>query len=234
MQFKNIKKINNIKENILNFLFPNKCGFCNKICIDSICKKCENKIKEYETRNKIIKIKNNKKDKNYYLSNLITIFKYENIIREKIIEYKFIDKPYLYLTFAKTILKNKKICGFLKKYDIIIPIPINKKRKQERKYNQSELIAKKISENIDNLIFNNNILLKIKDIIPQSKLTKLKRIENVKGAFDINKKQLKNILNKKIILFDDIYTTGSTANECAKILLINGAKKVDILTIAKD
>ena len=124
--------------NLLELVYPNVCGFCNKICKNELCNRCKNKIKKYEI-NIIIK------PQNRYFEELISIFKYEGIIREKIIQYKFGDKAYMNNTFAKIILKNEKICGLLKKYDIIIPVPIHKKRKAQRGYNQTQLIANKIS-----------------------------------------------------------------------------------------
>ena len=75
-------------------------------------------------------------------------------------------------------------------------------------------------------------LVKIKDIAKQSTLSKKQRKENVKGAYDI--KRADKIYGKKVILFDDIYTTGSTVNAISKILKENGAKEIIILTIAKD
>ena len=67
---------------------------------------------------------------------------------------------------------------------------------------------------------------------PQSTKNKEDRIANVIGVYFIKKED--KILNKKVLLLDDIYTTGSTVNECSKILKLAGAKKVDVITIAKD
>lgn len=210
--------------NLLEFIYPNVCGFCNKICKEEICNKCRMKIKKYQI-NIVIK------PPNRYFNELISIFKYEGIIREKILQYKFNDKAYMKNTFAKIILKNKKVCGLLKKYDIIIPVPIHKSRKAQRGYNQTQLIASKLAEYID-IEFCNNVLVKNKNTIAQSKLNRKKRIENIKGAFDIL--NLEKVQGKNVLLFDDIYTTGSTANECSRILKTAGAKTVGILTIAKD
>ncbi len=210
--------------NLLELVYPNVCGFCNKICKNELCNRCKNKIKKYEI-NIIIK------PQNRYFEELISIFKYEGIFREKIIQYKFGDKAYMNNTFAKIILKNEKICGLLKKYDIIIPVPIHKKRKAQRGYNQTQLIANKISKCL-NIKLCNNVLVKNKNTIAQSKLNKKKRVQNIKGAFKIlNSEKIKG---KDILLLDDIYTTGSTANECSKILKKAGAKTVGVLTIAKD
>lgn len=216
--------MNKIINNILNLVYPNVCGFCNKICKECLCKKCEIKTKKYE-------INLIQKNKNKYFEELFCIFKYESIIREILIKYKFNNKSYIYKTFSKIILKNKKTCGFLEKYDIIIPVPISRKRKYERGYNQTELIAKEIAK-ILNIKLENNILIKIIDTKVQSELSKKDRLNNVKNAFKIiNDGKIKDM---NVLIFDDIYTTGSTVNECAKVLKIAGANKVGILTIAKD
>ena len=131
----------------------------------------------------------------------------------------------------KIIKKNKKICLFLKKYDIIIPVPISKKRKKERGYNQSALLAREIAKQL-NIGYNDTSLIKIKNITPQSSLKKEDRIKNVQNVYSvINNEKIKN---KSILLIDDIYTTGSTVNECSKKLIEYGANRIGILTIAKD
>ena len=210
--------------NLLKLIYPDVCAFCNKIQKESLCKKCEEKIKKYK-KDIVIRSKNN------YFEELISIFKYEGLIREKIIQYKFQDKAYIYNTFAKIILKNEKICGLLKKYDIIIPVPIHKKRKVQRGYNQTQLIASKISKYVE-IKLCDDVLIKSKNTIAQSKLNKNKRKQNIKGAFKILNSE--KIQGKNILLFDDIYTTGSTVNECSKILTRAGAKRIGVLTIAKD
>lgn len=159
------------------------------------------------------------------------IFMYEGYIRNTIINYKFKDKSYIYKTFSNYILKNEKFIEKIKSYDIIMPVPISTKRKKERGYNQSTLIARNISDKLNVKLDEKSIYKKI-NIVPQSTLNKEQREKNIKGAYGI--RNLKNIQNKKVLIFDDIYTTGSTANECSKILIINGAKEVGILTIAKD
>ena len=210
---------------VLNLLFPPKCGFCGKINSEYLCKKCELKLQNLKATKEINKIQNQEFTYHVYA------YYYKEAIRNKIIDYKFNDMPELSNTFVKLLLNNEKICGFLKKYDIIIPVPIHKKRKLERGYNQTELIAKEIA-NQTHLKLEKNILIKQKNIIPQSSLNKSEREQNIKNAFIA--KNIEKIINKKILLFDDIYTTGSTANECAKVLKKQGAKQVGVLTIAKD
>ena len=212
---------------LLDLIYPPVCGICDKINKKNLCKKCELKIKKYE----INKIEDCRKDKLKYFDYHIKIFRYENIIRDKIIDYKFNEKAYLYKTFEKMILKTKKTYSFLKKYDIILYVPMFKKHKLIRGYNQSELIARKISDTLGITLEKNN-LAKVINTKKQSTLTKSEREKNVKNAFKL--KNPEKINGKKIILFDDIYTTGSTVNECSKVLKKAGAAEIVILTIAVD
>ena len=128
-------------------------------------------------------------------------------------------------------LNKSMIVEKIKTYDTIIPVPISNKRKMERGYNQSFLIAKKIAKSL-NLEIINNCLYKNKNIIEQSKLNKEDRQKNIQGVYKlINKEKLKN---KKILLIDDIYTTGSTVNECSRTLRQADIKEIGVFTIAKD
>ena len=222
-----IRTVPNVSK-ILNLIYPQICGMCGKINKNSLCKKCEIELKK-QVENQIIN--NGEEIQDKYFNELMYIFKYEGQIRKLILDYKFNEKSYLYLTFVNFLLKNKKIFENIKNYDTIIPVPISKKRKKTRGYNQSLLIARKIAELTD-LELMNNCLVKTKNIIEQSKLNKEDRIQNIQGVYELKSKQL--IENKNILLIDDIYTTGSTVNECSKILKQGNPKKIGILVLAKD
>lgn len=214
-------------------IFPQVCGICGKLDKKSLCKRCEiqlNKTAEF----RILDKKESGLDDKYF-NELIYIFNYEGIIRKTILDYKFNQKSYLYKTFANFILKNKNIFEKIKNYDKIIPVPISKKRMKERGYNQSFLIAKQIAKNINyykNIEICNNVLIKVKNITEQSKLNKQDRLKNIQDVYKLKNETL--IKNKKILLVDDIYTTGSTVNECSKILLHANPKEIGVLVIAKD
>lgn len=210
---------------IINLIYPQTCGICEEIANESICKKCKNKLEELAVCN-IHNYSHQSFTRHLY------IFEYKAIIREKIIQYKFSNKAYLNEMFVNFMIKNEKICGFLKKYDIMIPVPISKKRKQKRGYNQSQIIAKKLVKDLKNLKLVTNVLQKQKNIVPQSTLSKEERKNNVKDAYKIQNEQI--IRNKTIILLDDVFTTGSTVEECSRMLKLAGAKQVDVITIAKD
>ncbi len=218
-----------IQEKILNLIYPQTCGICGKIATNSLCKKCEIELKKQEESQIIGNNKEEIENKNF--DELIYMFKYEGQIRKLILDYKFNEKSYIYLTFVNFLLKNKKIFEKIKNYDTIIPVPISKKRNKTRGYNQSLLIAKEIAQQT-NLELVNNCLIKTKNIIEQSKLNKEDRTKNIQGVYELKNKKM--IENKKILLIDDIYTTGSTVNECSKILRKGNPSKIGILVLAKD
>ena len=162
---------------------------------------------------------------------MLYVFEYKGIIRKLIIDYKFNDKSYLNNFFSNIILNSKFNCDILKKYDIIISVPLSKNGKATRGYNQTDLIAKNISKKLE-IYYKSDYLIKIKETKKQSSLNKIERKKNIQNAYIFNKKY--NIKNKNIILIDDVFTTGSTVNECLKVLKQNGAREILILIIAKD
>ena len=211
---------------MINMIFPPVCGVCGKIDNKGICNKCflklmalaENRIMDqWET------------EKNFH--QLIYIFKYEGMIRKIILDYKFNEKSYIYETFVNFILKDEKIFKKLQTYDTIIPVPISKTRMKERGYNQSFLIAKALGNKL-NIHIEKNCLIKTKNVIEQSKLNREERKQNIQNVYELKNKQILN--NRKILLIDDIYTTGNTINECSKILKQANPKGIDVLVLAKD
>jgi len=210
----------------LNIIFPPKCAICRKI--DTvICENCEKVIKKYSInliRKECINIEKGKKIE----VEKFFIYKYKEIIRELLIKYKFNDQSFLEETFVKIMSKNKKVCRFLKKYDIIIPVPLSKERRLQRGYNQTELIARRLENYIK---IETNSLIKIKNTKPQSEKNAKDRAKDVKGIYKI--KNIDKISGKKLLIFDDIYTTGSTVNECIKELS-KITNDIGVLILAKD
>ena len=131
------------------------------------------------------------------------------------------------LTLAKYFAE--AIAPIIKKdhYDYITGIPLNPIKEKERGYNQSALVAQELG-NILNIHVENTLITRIKNTPSQTKLNREQRIENMKNAFDCDI----NLSNKKVILVDDIITTGSTLNECAQVLKKRGAVKVTAVALA--
>ncbi len=125
---------------------------------------------------------------------------------------------------------------FVKKHDIhknvdlIVPVPIYPTKKRERTYNHAEILARSLSKNFA-IPINAKNLKKIKWTQSQSELGREKRLKNVKDTFLIVDKGA--FSDKCVLLVDDVYTTGTTINECAKVLRGAKASKVFSLTLAR-
>ncbi len=122
--------------------------------------------------------------------------------------------------------------------DLIIPIPLHNKRFRQRGFNQSFLLLEEwnhLARSIKGISLNVEIekecLIRSKHTMSQTGLNREKRISNLKNAFIAS--GVSEISGKNILLVDDVYTTGTTANECARVLLRNGANRVDVLTLAR-
>lgn len=230
-----MEELEQLLQIILTLIYPPKCGICGKLNDKFLCNKCYLKLKNdskfiVEDYKKDKEYKEDRVNRNEY-NRLLYMFKYEGMIRSIILQYKFQDKSYLYKTIVNFLLKNEKLFEIIKTYDTIVPVPISKKRKKTRGYNQSYLIAREIADKAG-IKINNKCLFKTKNIIEQSKLNKEERTNNIKGVYEL--KNSYGLENKKILLIDDIYTTGSTVNECCRILKEAKLKEIDVLVIAKD
>lgn len=222
----NEKGENQILDLILNLIYPPTCGICGKFNSNFLCLKCQKQL-ESQSEFQVIK---SQKETNFFEEHLY-IFTYQGMIRKMILNYKFQEKSYLYKTIVNFLLKNEKFFSILQSYDTIIPVPISRQRKRKRGYNQSELLAKEMAKKIK-IEYNHDCLFKTKNVMEQSKLKKEERQNNIKGAYQLVHPE--RLETKKILLVDDIYTTGSTVKECSKILRQAQPKKIGVFTIAKD
>jgi len=113
--------------------------------------------------------------------------------------------------------------------DLIIPVPLHKKKKRKRGYNQSDYFAKGISDAMD-LEWSSKILFRIKNNPSQTNKSRIERIDNVEGIFQVKKPD--EIRSKNILLVDDVITTGATLYACSKALMDAGARVTGIAAIA--
>ena len=112
--------------------------------------------------------------------------------------------------------------------EIIVPVPMSERERKKRGFNQSELLAEDVGGRLGMSVL--PALSKVRDTRPQKDLTGKERAENLKGCFEARFADY--IRRRKILLVDDVFTTGSTANECARVLLKAGARSVTVLTAA--
>ena len=186
-----IEKIYNNIKSLINFIFfPTKCIGCDEVSKEYICNKCKKEL-EKNFCPKIVES---------YHSELscISCFVYQNKVKEIIHNFKFKKK-----------FKNQK-------FDSITFVPCYH---SDEKYNHSEILAEKISENLG--IPLKKHLKKIRENKKQHRLSFSERQENVKGVYQCVEE---NLQNKNILICDDIITTGATLSECAKELEKLGAK----------
>lgn len=155
------------------------------------------------------------------------LFVYGGTAKSIILKLKHGDATYLAPGFAN--LFYPRFQDFIAPIDLIVPVPIHRRRLLQRWYNQAGLLAQSLGKQSHKPV-NHFLLKRVKHTPPQGKMNKTDRTKNVKNAVILNE-SLKP--NAHILLIDDVMTTGATVNECAKILKKSGAKKVDILTVAR-
>lgn len=211
-------------KSIANFIFPeeNICAFCKSYIEGEethICKNCQDLI---EIVHREVDLDSPYIEKIYY-SALYTRF-----IRENIHAFKFEGKSYLYKAFGEILLKTIYEKELHKQIDVIAFVPMHRRREAQRGYNQSELLARYISNKLKKPLLKNS-LVKVKITKEQNKLGLLERRTNLKGSFKVV--NIENFKTKEILLIDDIITTGTTMEEISKVLRKNGAKRIYGLAI---
>ncbi len=118
------------------------------------------------------------------------------------------------------------------KTDVIVPVPLHRWRLLRRRYNQAAMIGQAMAKD-RGLLFSADTLVRTRATPSQGHLNAGQRAQNVKRAFAIHPKRKSIIEGKNVLLIDDVYTTGSTVSECAKVLKESGAAEVNILTLAR-
>jgi ComF family protein len=113
--------------------------------------------------------------------------------------------------------------------DLLIPVPLHRDRLRERGFNQALLLAKELSRRTG-IPCRKRILQKKNPTLPQVSLSGAEREKQVRGSFHLVGEEA--VDGKTVLLVDDVYTTGATANECSKVLLNGGAARVDVITLA--
>lgn len=226
---------------LLDSIYPRRCTFCDSILgmkEQYLCKKCRNIIPSpvIEPRCKKCGKPLFYKEKEYcydcdktiqsYESG-IGIFLYQGVMKEAVMRFKFKGrKEYgvflgkLMVFYAGDFIKNIHP-------EIIIPVPIHRKKQSVRGYNQAEVLAKIVSKGFS-IPIRTDLVLRKKFTKAQKELNKKERKKNLRKAFEV-KKEVGNY--KSVLIIDDIYTTGTTINEIAKKLKTSGVEQVYFLTL---
>ncbi len=206
---------------LMNLLFPPKCILCGTLLQgqeQDLCRECRADSPEYP----------NRKENRQFLDSFTAVWYYEGKVRRSLLRYKFYNAR----SFAKgygRLLAMKLIQMHPEGFDCLTWVPVSPLRKCTRGYDQVELIARAVGAELG--LEPVPLLKKIRHNRPQSGLSDAAmRRANVLGAY--RETDRKAIAGKRILLLDDILTTGATAGECARVLLTAGAKEVHCAAVA--
>ena len=219
-QFKKI--VENISDDIISFIYPPICISCEKLqpigtesAKRSICDNCFS----------------NFLGGSFCDESKAHACNYDGVVQECVYKLKYGKREYAARGLG-FVMANSIDRDFFVGADFIVPVPIHKNRYKSRGFNQAELLSIYLCRNlnIDNLKRPTNILKRVKDTRPMAELDPSLRKISISNAFDLNRKI--DIINKTIIIVDDIYTTGSTLDECKSVLYNHGAAKVKYATLS--
>jgi len=218
-----------------DILFPPRCAICKRLSDKIICDDCFSKITFIPlpvceicgTPISEGRVCHHCNVERPYFSKARSYALYKDVMRTAIIEFKFHQRirigEYLGNLLGEFALKLDW------NIDAIVPIPLSKKRLKERGFNQSEIIAKEISKVIKIPVIDG--LKRIKETLPSIELSPNERRENIHMAFLMTDPKLKA---KRVLIVDDVYTTGATINEAARTLIKREVKEVRALTLARE
>ena len=211
-----------LKDVLLDLIYPSRCVFCRRFVPPGpprICPACDAKLPRTE---------DGRRRKGDFFSECISALYYEGDVREAIHRYKFSGVQAYAPVFGE--LTAAVIYEQLEgEFDILSWVPLDPGRKRSRGYDQAELIARDVGRRLQREPV--AVLKKKRGVTPQSMTGKPEaRKANIAGAYRVTDRSL--VEGKRILLIDDIVTTGSTLSECAKTLLLAGADEVRCATLA--
>ena len=205
---------------LLEWLFPRKCILCRKFLgrdETDLCRECRVDQPEYRYGKKKVP----------HTADLTAVWMYEGQVRQSLHRYKFGGARHYAEAYGR--LLAMRILRDLPEAEVITWVPVSRKRKRERGYDQVELLAEAVSAELS--IPCEALLEKFRDNRANSGLkTPAERRANVLGVYKVPEGA--DIRGKRVLLLDDIVTTGATASECARVLLTAGAKEVLFAAVA--
>lgn len=221
-------------KDFLDLIFPRNCVLCGRTLFDHencLCSICVGLLPRtsYHLRSE----DNDLTSKVKGLSEIGRVMSFLKFTKagssQKLLhELKYRNKSDLARELGKLYGKNLLECGFNSTWDQIVPVPLHQLKQHRRGYNQSEQFAIGLSSVLEIPVV--IALERTKFTQTQTKKSRLQRLDNVEEVFSMTSDL--SIGNKSIMLVDDVMTTGATLCACANVLLANGAKNVDLVTIA--
>lgn len=168
----------------------------------------------------------------FYFEEVRAAGEYRKLLRDLLLDFKFAGRAELGYPLTAIVERHLNRKPFAAAPDVITSVPSSFSALYRRGYNPAAVMATLLGRRLQ-LPYDNNLLVKIRNTPPQSGLPRHIRKTNLNRAFAVPKEKHAKIRQCIIVLADDIFTTGSTANECARQLKLHGARKVYIVTIAR-
>jgi competence protein ComFC len=165
-----------------------------------------------------------------YFEAAVAAYRGRGVVRQVIHDFKYgrhIHLRHLVARWLRAALDDERLHG--KRFDLIVPVPLHAARQRERGFNQAGLLAELLSAHTSIPV--RPVLERIRYTITQTALDRSERIENLHNAFRLRKKA--NVRSLRVLLVDDVLTTGSTLSECARVLKHGGALSVHAATAAR-
>jgi ComF family protein len=222
------KNVHPYFEALLDFIYPPYCIVC-KAHLDSgaklVCEYCWRRLPRLQNMTEL----SDEKCQKSPISRFLAVWQYSDELQTIIHEMKYYGKKSLAQSMGEEMAKIVAASQEYSSADAIVPVPLHKTRLRERGFNQSVLLAQKITS-VSKISVEAEILKRVRYTRSQSKLSATERELNVQGAFKVV--QPRPVRGKVVILVDDVFTTGSTLKACAEALIDSGVAKVLALTAA--
>jgi len=156
--------------------------------------------------------------------------RYAGLVRDALRHLKYEQALWLAPDLAQLLTATVRSEYHKEAFDVVVPVPLHAMRRRERGFNQSGLLAQALAQQLEST-FMPRVLKRIRPTISQTNLTARDRLSNVSGVFQVKKSRA--IVDRKVLLVDDVMTTGATVNACAKELKKHGATSVHVITVAR-
>lgn len=217
----------------LSLVFPNLCVGCETVLPKNskfICPKCHYNLPKTNTHLLEVPQFKNKFEGIVPVKDVLVYcyFNKKGLVQKLLQAMKYGDQPGIGEMVGMWYGHELEIGGFMNQFEIIVPVPLHKKRLQQRGYNQSESFAKGLSAALK-VEVNTEGFVKVKHIDSLTKKSKVNRITSVNGIFEVIDKE--HFRNKRILLVDDVLTTGSTLIACAEELTLCEPHSISVAVI---
>lgn len=159
-----------------------------------------------------------------------SVFMYEGVGRDMVLAFKMADRTWLSKSLADWLVRAGS--ALLGDADVIVPVPLHRWRLFHRRYNQSAMLATAVARQ-SGVSLSVDLLQRVRHTPPQSRLGASERRQNVRGAFRLRPGREDVVAGRRVLLLDDVLTTGATASACVQALRGVGAVDVDVLTLAR-